>query len=213
MYAPTVFLSFALVAFAASGALAAMPVADEWNIGPWVRGRNYSPGMPAHPAPGPGGSVQFRFPVAGEGQIDAMTTTVLPLSGASQVTLRYRIDIAPGTRFIADEARDEPATVSLYLQRRGDNWSARGAYASYRWYVPPRGVIPLSPGEHNVTIRFDEAWTNVHGQSNRDDPAGYATALRETSRIGIAFGSAALRSHGVFATGAATFTLLHLGIR
>jgi hypothetical protein len=188
-----------------------MPPAQAWDIGPWVRGRNYSQGMPAHPSAAAGGPT-FAFPIAGRGQIDAMTTRVGPLAGAHQVTLRYRIDAAPGTGFVADETPGRAATVSLYLQRSGDNWSGSGRYAAYRWYVPERAVIPLAPGERTVTVRFDEPWTNVNGYPNSQDPAGYAAALAQTAQLGIAFGSINLRSHGVYATGPARFTLLRLDI-
>lgn len=193
-------------------ALAAMPPAQAWEIGPWARGKNYSVNMPAHPRPGPNGSLQVDFPRQGRGEMDAMTIGVRPLAGAKQITLRYRIDAARGTRFVATETPEQAATVSLYFQRAGDNWSGKGRYMSYRWYVPARAVIPLSPGTHEVTVKFDEAWTNVHGRSNRADPSGFEAALRNTSRLGLAFGSRSRRSHGVAATGQARFTLLDLNI-
>src|SRR5436190_5950348 len=150
-------------------AAAAMPPSGAWEIGPWVRGRNYSVGMPASPAPTREGGLAFDFPVAGRGQVDALTIAVGSLADARQITLRYRVDAAAGTRFIADESPNEPATVSLYFQQRGDNWSANGRYASYRWYSPIRTVVPLAPGEHSVTVQLDEAWTNVWGRSNSED--------------------------------------------
>ena len=201
-----------LAAAALPVAIAAMPPAEAWEIGPWARGRNYSVGMPAHPVAARGGGVAFDFPVAGSGQIDAMVTNVAPLAGARQITMRYRIDAARGTHFVADETPDQPATVSLYFQRRGDNWSARGRYGSYRWYVPIRAVIPLEPGVRTVTVRFDEPWGNVHGVKNSQDAAGYRAALEDTARLGVAFGSSDRRSHGVYATGPARFTLLDLEI-
>lgn len=200
------------LAVVATPAPAQMPPAQAWDIGPWVRGRNYSEGMPAHPSPLPGGKLAFDFPLAGQGQIDAMTTRVSSLTGARQITLRYRIDAAPDTRLVADETPGEPATVSLYFQRQGDNWSAKGRYGSYRWYVPGRAVIPLAVGERTITIPLDETWTNVNGVPNNQDFAGFAQALANSSRIGIAFGSASRRSHGVHATGPARFTLLALEI-
>lgn len=209
-------LTFAIPALClatASVAVAEMPAAAQWDIGPWVRGRNYSVGMPAHPTPGANGSVSFAFPRTGSGEIDAMTTAVYPLDGAQQLTMRYRIDAPAGTRFVPSENPEQTATVSLYFQRARDTWTAKGKYASYRWYVPARAVIPLAPGEHTVTVRFDERWTNVNGQPNSSDPAGFRAALRDTSQIGIAFGWMGRRSHGVHATGPARFTLLDLDIR
>ncbi|MFA9201327.1 MAG: hypothetical protein ACEQR8_09120 [Cypionkella sp.] len=188
-------------------AIAAMPPAQAWEIGPVLRGRNYSVGMPAQPDAVPGGGVAFDFPRAG-GEIDAMTTGVRPLAGVRQITLRYRIDAAKGTRFVPAEAPGETATVSLYFQQGGDNWTGRGRYGSYRWYAPGQAVIPLAPGTRTVTIRLDDRWTNVNGVPNTHDPQGFAGALEGTARLGIAFGTTSARSHGVYATGPARFTLL-----
>lgn len=199
-------------AMASPAALAVPPPASVWEIGPWVRGRNYSIGMPSTPRRAPRGALAFDFPIVGRGQIDAMTTGTGPLSAARQITVRYRVDAAPGTRFIADETPGEPATVSLYFQRRDDNWTARGRYASYRWYAPSRAVVPLAPGTHTMIVRFDEQWTNVRGQAISQDPEGFRAALQDTARIGLAFGSGSRRSHGVYANGPASFTLLEFQI-
>jgi len=193
-------------------AAAAMPPADSWEIGPNIRGRNYSVGMPSQPTQLPGGGLSFEFPRA-NGEVDALTTGIRPLSQVREITIRYRIDATRGTRFISAETPEQTATISFYLQRSGDNWSARGRYASYRWYVPQHAVIPLAPGERSITVRLDETWTNVNGVPNTRDPQGFVTALANTARFGIAFGTAGARSHGVYATGPARFTLLSVGMR
>lgn len=201
----------ALATVAAPVTLSAMPPASAWEIGPNIRGRNYSVGMPAAPSPAQSGGLAFDFPQQGE--IDALTTSVGPLAGAREITMRYRIDAASGTRLVSAETPNQTATVSLYIQRAGDNWSAKGRYASYRWYVPGHAVIPLKPGTHTLTVRFEETWTNVYGRPNAEDVAGYAAAMENTARLGIAFGTASARSHGVYATGPARFTLLGLDIK
>jgi hypothetical protein len=152
------------------------------------------------------------FPVAGSGEVDALTTAVGPLAEARQITLRYRVDAARDARFVAVEMPNEPATVSLYFQQTGDNWSGRGRYASYRWYSPAHGVVPLAPGEHTITVQLNDIWTNVQGQPNHQVPDGFAAALQDTARIGLAFGSPSRRSHGVYATRPARFTLISLVI-
>ena len=121
-------------------------------------------------------------------------------------------DAASGTRFIADEAPAETATISLYFQRAGDNWSGRGRYQSYRWYSPAQAVVPLTRGEHTVVVHFDERWTDVHGASSTELREPFRDALNDTETLGIAFGSSSLRSHGVYATGPARFTLIDLDI-
>jgi hypothetical protein len=207
-------IALAVLAAGVPAAIAAMPPASAWEIGPRIRGRNYSVGMPAHPTPAPKGALSFDFPIAGEGQVDALTTAVGPLAGARQITVRYRVDVTRGARFVADETPGEPATVSLYFQRSGDTWSGKGRFQSYRWYTPARLVMPLRPGEHSITVRLDDVWTNVRSQpnTNAEQRGPYAAALHETSRIGLAFGSVSRRSHGVYATAPARFTLLSVSI-
>lgn len=204
-------LSFtALGAAAMSTGIYAMPPADAWEIGPQIRGRSYSVGMAARPSFTRHGEPTFEFPQHGE--IDALTTAVGPLAGAREIAFRYRIEASPAARFVSSETPAQPPTVSLYFQQEGDNWTARGRYASYRWYVPSRAVIPLTPGEHSVTVRFAETWTNVNGVPNTQDSQGFASALENTGRIGIAFGTSSARSHGVYSTGPARFILLSLDI-
>lgn len=185
-----------------------MPPASSWEIGPWARGKNYSVNMPATPSQGANGSLVVDFPQAGRGEWDALTTSVYPLKQFERVTVRYRIDAAPGTRFVAVEDRKTPPTISLYFQRARDNWTAKGKYASYRWYAPKDKLMPITPGEHTISIRFDDRWTNVAHRPNTEHARGYQGALDKTARFGLAFGTPLLRSHGVAATGQARFTLL-----
>lgn len=203
----------AVVTLSPAAASAEMPPASRWTFGPIIRGKTSSPGMPLHPRQGAGDAVVFDLPQDGRAELDAMTTPVSSLDGARSITLRYRIDAAPGTRFRATDLVNEAPTVSIYFQRAGDTWTGRGRYASYRWYVPARAVMPLSPGEHSVTIRFDEVWTNVYGKLNTDHADEYRAALAEADNVGLAFGSRSRRSHGIVASGPARFTLLDLEIR
>jgi hypothetical protein len=202
--------AFAAALTAVSVALAPMPLAEQCEIGPWVQEKNFSVGMPAHPSPEPNGSLVMEFPVAKSGEVDALTMGIGPLAGAREITLRCRVEAGRGTPFIAHETPGEPARVSLYFQQAGDNWSGRGRFASYRWYSPARGVVPLEPGQHAITVQIDEAWTNVNAQSSHALPDGYAAVLQDTARIGLAFGSSSRLSHGAHSTGPARFELLGL---
>lgn len=205
-----------LIVGAFAAAAAAMPPADAWEIGPIVRGRNYSEGMPATPAPR-GAGWAFEFPQNDgpkAGQIDAVTHRPGSLAGAREIIVRYRIDAAPGTRFVAHEQPDQPATVSLYFQRAGDTWSAKGRYQYYRWYTPVEGIRELAPGRYELRVPLtDLRWTSVMGRPASNAPAAFADALAETDRIGLAFGTSSRRSHGVYTTGPARFTLESFTIR
>lgn len=185
----------------------AQPVASAWEIGPIIRGENYSFRMPATLWPSrDGASFDFPYPHPSAGHVHYVTAPARPLAGAERITIRYRIDAARGTRFVPEERPQETATLSLYFQRAGDRWTARTPH--HRWYAPNDKVVPLSPGTHEVTIGLDEDWIAMTGGSARSLPDAYARALAQTSRVGFVFGSPSLRGHGVYATGPARFTLL-----
>ena len=54
----------------------------------------------------------------------------------------------------------------------------------------------------------DPRWISVFGKPAATSPEGYAAAMAQTARVGLVFGSAEARGHGVYATGPARFTLL-----
>ena len=113
------------------------------------------------------------------------------------------------------EDSHRPGTVSLFFQRRGDNWSARGRYALYRWYAPAHTVQEIAPGIHEMTVRLDDpAWGSVVGGIKAGDrPRAFERSLANASRVGLVFGSTAARGHGVYATAPARFELLDFEIR
>ena len=192
-------------------ALVAGPAAVAWDIGPVVRGENRSVGMPETMYESSKGAA-FTFPRRG-GQVKYVTTDVRTLEGASSITFRYRIDAEPGARIVSREYPGRPATVSLYFQRQGDNWTARGRYETYRWYVKEPYMLPLTPGVHEVTVDMKDDWRAVFRSTSDGDPREFAAAVRNASEVGFVFGSAQGRGHGVFATGQATFTLLEFDVR
>lgn len=210
----TLFLLTASLGPVLPAASAQSASASEWTIGPVVRGRSLSPGMPLHPAQGRDGPT-FAFPGPHErdGHVHYLTRPVGDLTRAREIVLRYRVDAAPGTRFVAQETPGETATVSLFLQRGGDNWSGRGAFAAYRWYSPPGTPVPLRPGTHTLRIALTPGWIDVNGQPASRAPDGFAQARREAQTVGVLFGSDSRRGHGVFATGPARFTVLDFTIR
>lgn len=200
------FLAATLAAILPAGSVAGNPAAA-WEIGPTIRGRNYSVNMPAHPEQSrDGASFAIPGPAAGNGHVHYLTKATAPLQGARRIVLRYRIDAPPGTRFIPQESPQLPATLSLYFQRAGDRWGMR--QADWRWYAPHNRVVPLAPGTHTVSIALSEDWINVSGQGARTRPEAFDAALDDTARIGFVLGSASARGHGVYATRPARFTIL-----
>lgn len=206
-------IRFAINAAAAAALLAtgiaghAAPPASAWDIGPVIKGRNYSVGMPRTPSEGRDGpSFVIPGPTAAQGHVHYLTIPTRPLAGARRIVLRYRIDAPKGTRFVPQESPQLPATLSLYLQRAGDGWTRR--QPDWRWYAPNNRIMPLSPGTHSVSIGLDEDWIAMTGPSAYGNRQGFAEALADTARVGFVFGSAAARGHGVYATAPARFTIL-----
>ncbi|KTE04739.1 hypothetical protein [Sphingopyxis sp. H115] len=212
---PIASLAILALALPAAGS-AAMPGAQSWEIGPVIRGKNYSQGMPAAPYPTRGGGWAFDFPApdAAAGHVHYVTFDPGSLHGKSRLVVRYRIDAAPGTRFVPQQYPDRTATVALYMQRRGDSWTAKGAYQYYRWYAPVATMNALAPGEAEMIVRLDDPdWSSVMADRASTNRAALAAALDDIGRIGLVFGSAGGRGHGVFATRPARFTLLSFEIR
>lgn len=200
-------LAAAAAALLATAALAAGPPAAAWEIGPIIRGKNYSYRMPLRPSETRAGpSFAIPGPSAADGHVHYVTIPTRPLQGARRITLTYRIDAAPGTRFVPQESPQLPATLSLYFQRAGDGWTMR--QPDWRWYAPTNRTMPLRPGTHTVSIGLDEDWIAMTGPAAHANRRGFAAALADTQRVGFTFGSEGGRGHGVYATAPARFTIL-----
>ena len=172
----------------------ATPRKTGWHI-------TYSPGMPDRPVPD-GDGWGFTFPTNPASHVHYVQNFDPPsLEPGKSITVRFRVSNGV---FVPQEWPDEPATVSLLIQRKGDDWTARGEMAAYRWYSKEQ--VTLAEGEHTMTIPLDAAhWGGVYG----GQPAAlFYEALRNADNVGLVFGSPSGRGHGVYATGPATFTLL-----
>lgn len=202
-------LKLAMVAALAAGTTGALAQsAAQWQIGPIIRGKNYSVGMPLSPSPSrQGWSFEFPYPNEQAGHVHYVTRLSGPLSRASKIVLRYRIDAAPGTRFVPREYPSYPAMVSLYFQRGGDSWSGK-RHPYHRWYSPEGATRRLAPGEYEVTASLrDPNWFALYSPASAASEA-FVEALANAERIGFVFGSDGGRGHGVYATAPARFTLI-----
>lgn len=200
-------LAAAALATLSAAVVSAAPTVDMWEIGPTIRGRNYSVNMPLAPeATRAGPSFAFPGPTADDGHVHYLTIPTRPLAGARRIVLTYRIDAVPGTRFVPQEDPAMSATLSLYFQRAGDRWGTR--QAAWRWYAPHARVVELAPGTRTVSVSLGEEWINVNGQNASTDREGFAEALADTARVGFVFGSRNARGHGVYATRPARFTIV-----
>ncbi|MEO1922379.1 MAG: hypothetical protein ABGW84_10905 [Sphingomonadaceae bacterium] len=190
------------------------PRAGEWTIGPIIRGKNYSVNMPLKPVPTRNGwSFDFPSPNRAAGHVHYVTFDPGVIENKSRIVVRYRVTAAPETKFVPQEQHFLPGTVSLVIQRQGDNWSARGRYEHYRWYSPSAAVQQITPGVHQMAVSLnDPRWTSVYGKAAGAHPADFREALENASRVGLVFGSTSGRGHGVFATSHASFELLNFEI-
>ena len=156
--------------------------------------------MPLRPqATRDGWAFDFPYSTKAAGHVHYITFNPGSLAEASRIKVRYRVDADPGTRFVPQEHPHLPGTVSLFFQRRGDNWSAKGRYALFRWYAPIHTVQEIAPGVHEMTVEFDDPrWGSVvGGTKSGDNPRPFQVALANASSIGLVFGSSAARGHGV----------------
>ena len=197
------------LALGATVLAAAAPAASGWEIGPVIRGKNYSVNMPPSPKPERGGW-SFGFPVGSKaaGHVHYVTFRPGSLAGKARIVVRYRVDAKAGTRFVPQANPDRAGTVSLYLQRRGDNWNAKGRYQYYRWYASAASVRELAPGVGEISVSLDDPqWISVLGQPAATNPGAMREALADVERVGLVFGSSNARGHGVYATAPAKFTM------
>ena len=184
--------------------------AEAWEIGPVIRSRNHSVGLPLQPTPGRRGwSFDFPWPDERAGHVHYLTFSHGSLAGKRRIVMRYRVDAEPGTRFVPREYPGEPALLSMYFQQRGDSWQARGRYMHYRWYAAPSQVAQVTPGEHVISIDLEPAqWISLAFEPGTANPLAFRDAIADADRVGFVFGAALGRGHGVFATGRARFTVL-----
>lgn len=172
-----------------------------WAIGPIVKSKNYSENLPAYPVTqGEGWYVDF----ASNSQLDAVVWRGAPnLTGATKIVMRYQVT---GTFTPADGAGS--ARVGLMFQRKGDNWSGKGKYQTYRWYTTGRPVIQV--GEGLLEIPFDASlWNDVQGKNNYPE---FVSAMSDVDNIEVVFGSDLAASHGVYGAPPARFTMISLQI-
>lgn len=201
-------LAFALVVAAACGEPAearrdgAPPAAEAWTIGPIIKGRNYSRGMPLHPTPRADGGWHIDLPRA-PGSVHYVTFPHGSLAGKRRIVMRYRVEMAPGVRIEARTAPGQPGMITPYFQRSGDSWSGRGRFETYRWYATFATHSPITRGEHVIVAPLDQRWTAVESSSGRNNPGAFREALAGADQVGFVMGGGDGYGHGAYATGKA----------
>lgn len=200
--------ALALLAGVATGsspspaAAASAQRATDWEIGPIIRGRNYSVGMPLHPTPRPGGGWHIDLP-RHPGSVHYVTFPHGSLAGKRRIVMRYRVEMAPGVRIEASTAPGTPGMLTLYFQRLGDNWSGRRAFEPYRWYATFATRSPITRGEHVMVAPLNANWTAVNTSTALTNPAAFQAAIAEADQVGFVLGGGDGFGHGAYATGPA----------
>lgn len=164
------------------------------------------------------------FDIPQHGSVNYVTRPTGSLEGKSRITLRYRVEMAEGTRLFPPSMPDGPSIITLYIQRRGDDWSGRGRFETYRWYATRYSQIPIEAGDHVLTAPLADGepnadpkqiglsnWTAV-GASSSYLNGDYAAALKDAGRVGFVLGGGTGYGHGVSATGPARFAILDFRI-
>jgi hypothetical protein len=194
--------ALALLGGCGDAAQAAPAPAAAWQVGPIIRGRNYSQGVAPHPAPRRGGGWYIDLPRS-PGSLHYVTFGHGSLAGKRRIVMRYRLEASPGVRLLAASDRRSPSMITLYFQRLGDNWSGRGRFEGYRWYATFATQSPVTPGDHLMVAPLDGAWTAVETSSARTNPGAFRDAIAATDQVGFVLGGGDGFGHGVFATGRA----------
>jgi hypothetical protein len=68
--------------------------------------------------------------------------------------------------------------------------------------------MPITPGEHELTVKLDGPWTSVMKKTAATDPSDFQKAKDNADRIGFTFGGGTGLGHGLYATAPARFVLL-----
>ncbi|MEG3154945.1 hypothetical protein [Sphingomonas sp. RB1R13] len=183
-----------------------------WLIGPIVDGENASRGVPLHPTKSAGGGWYIDLPSA-PGSVNYVTFHHGSLARARRIVMRYRIEANPGVRIEPTTGPGMPSIITLYFQRRGDDWSGWDEFETYRWYATFASQMPITPGEHVIVAPLTGNWTALQSSSARTHPAAFRAALDEADEVGFVLGGGTGYGHGVYATGRARITVTGFSVQ
>ena len=180
--------------------------ASNWRIGPMLRingdWTNRSVGIPRQPTQ-VGLEWYFDIPRQG-GSVHYVTFNHGPLTGKTRIRMRYRVDMAEDVHIWPKTAEPPaPSIITLYFQRRGDDWSADAEHETHRWFASFAMQMPISAGEHEIIAPLDSNWTAIMTSSRESNPTGFAAALANAQCVGFVLGGGDGLGHGAWADGPA----------
>ena len=171
-----------------------------WELGPIYDGVNVSTGANLYPTDR-GWCIDI--PLVGAGSVHYVTRPTESLAGRNKVTLVCELVMAPGVKLCPVKSPDSPSLLTLYFQRKSDNWSGFEQYETYRWYASFATKVDLSAWEYTIEVMFNANWTAIQTSTHATHPEAFANALANASRIGFVLGGGDGLGHGVSATGPA----------
>lgn len=172
-----------------------------WEVGPILSGKNYSAGVALHPSAQAGG-LAIDLPLAG-GHAGYVTFRHGSLTGKSRIVLRYRVEMEPGVAIVPKCCAGLPSAITVYFQRRGDDWSTDG----WRWWFTSGTVSPITAGTFEIIAPLSGHWTSVEREDSEIDRASFAAAVADADRVGFTLGGGDGYGHGVYATGPARIVI------
>jgi hypothetical protein len=104
-----------------------------------------------------------------------------------------------------------PGLVTLYLQRKGDNWTGVGEYETFRWYATGSTITTNGAGTYTITAKLSDRWTAIQLSNSYSSPHKFYEAKQDCDRMGFVLGGGTGYGHGV--TGPATLTILDYSVR
>lgn len=178
-------------------------VAAQWEIGPVVEGHDASVGVPVHPYAIPGEGWGFDLP-PWPGSAHYVTARLGPLIGKTRIVMHYRVVADEGVVIKPKTGPEQPSILTLYFQRRGDDWSGLGKFETYRWYATGYSQSPIHAGEFELNVPLaGPGWTAIMTSHYADAPLEFTAAKTNADRVGFVLGGGTGYGHGVFATGRA----------
>ena len=170
------------------------------HLGPIIGGRNYTKGVTLE-----GRSFKFPYPHRDAGHVHALVQPVQSVAG--KLTCKWSIAANAGTTIHPQESPDAVGEISLMIQRKGDDYNAKGKREFYRLYAPGPQFMKLGNGEMTAELT-PAGWIGVFGieptQAQFDD------VMQNVATIQLCFGGGGSRAHGVYSSAPATFTLIEL---
>ncbi len=178
-------------------------IAGSWEIGPVIRGKNYSLNMPLRPTQDGDGTWYLEFgPDSGPHYV---TYPHGSLVGKSVIRGRFKIEGAPGTRIWGKACPDQPSSLTLFFMSDDPKWRGDGG----RWWATFATLRPLEVGaEFEVVAPLDGNWTSVMTMTRETGPREFEDALANADRVGFTFGDCESFGHGARATATVRFRVL-----